>query len=176
MATPARCLANAENAKLSTGPKTEQGKATTAKNSVGHGLFAAFEHLAPADKARIGQFVIELHDGFPEQSPAYEEVIGQYAIAKWRSELCCRLQSAFFASATADERANPESAALVEQYGGDILLGHALRKEMSSAPHVKPTRAPRVSTTAEIKRAHASRADYDLTSKLQPVRSFAMVN
>ena len=102
MATPARCLANAENAKLSTGPKTEQGKATAAKNSVGHGLFAAFESLAPADKDRIGQFVIELHDGLPEQSPAYEDVIGQYAIAKWRSELCCRLQSAFFASATAD--------------------------------------------------------------------------
>jgi hypothetical protein len=90
MATPAQCIANAENAKLSTGPKTEEGKAKVAKNGVRHGLFAAFERLAPADKDRISQFVLELHNGLPEQCTAAEDIIGQYAIAKWRNELCCR--------------------------------------------------------------------------------------
>ena len=163
MATPAQCLANAENAKLSTGPKSEQGKATAAKNSVSHGLFAAFERLAPADKDRINQFVIELHDGFPEQSPAYEDVIGQYAIAKWRSELCCRLQSAFFASATADERANPESAALVERYGDDILMGQALRHD-AAGPNVfsKLTRYEARAT----KELHRASDAYDRLPKL----------
>ena len=135
MATPAQCLANAENAKLSTGPKTEAGKATVAKNGVRHGLFTAFERLAPADRDRINQFVYELHNGLPEQCTAAEDIIGQYAIAKWRNELCCRMESAFYASAIAQERTNPESAALVEEFGEDILLGHALRRD-AAGPNV----------------------------------------
>jgi SEC-C motif len=126
MATPAQCTANAENAQRSTGPKTEEGKAKVAKNGVKYGLFAAYEHLAPADKSRITQFVLELHEGFPEQNPDDEDIIGQYAIAKWRNELCFRMESAFFAATVAEERAKPESAALIEQYGEDILLGKAL--------------------------------------------------
>jgi SEC-C motif len=84
MATPAQCLANAANAQLSSGPKSKEGIAKVAQNGVRHGLFAAYERLAPA---------------------------------------------------IADERANPESAALVEVYGEDILLGHALRHD-AAGPNV----------------------------------------
>ena len=135
MSTPAQCLANAENAKHSTGPKTEEGKAKVAMNGIRHGLFTAYERLAPADSARIGQFIEELHEGFPDQCAAYEDVIRDYAIAKWRNELSTRMESAFIASAIADERANPESAALIERHGEDILLGYALRHD-AAGPNV----------------------------------------
>ena len=117
MASPAQCLANAENAKLSTGPKTEDGKAMVAKNGVSHGLFAAYEHLAPADSARIGQFIAELNAGMPQQIPVREDIVREYAIAKWRTELFYRMEASILISAVADERANPENAALIEEYG-----------------------------------------------------------
>src|SRR5258708_18078316 len=110
MATPAQSLANAQNAKLSTGPKTEAGKATSAKNGVSHGLFAAFDRLAPVDRDRINQFILELHAGFPEQCPADEDIIGQYAIAKSRNARSCPTASAFFAPAPAATRAIPDTA------------------------------------------------------------------
>ena len=129
MATPAQCIANAANAQHSTGPLTQAGKAKTAGNSVRHGLFTAFEHLAAADSARIGQIVEQLNAPIAEITAAHEEVIRQYAIAKWRSERYYAMEAAFFVSALADEREKPESAALVEKYGEDVLLGHALRHD-----------------------------------------------
>ena len=49
MATRARIKANRNNAKKSTGPRTEQGKTRVAKNALKHGLLAA----AVADKRRL---------------------------------------------------------------------------------------------------------------------------
>ena len=135
MATAAQCIANADNAQHSTGPKTVEGKAKVAKNGVSHGLFAAYERLAPADAARVTGFIEEMHAGLQEQSPVREDIIREYAIAKWRVELFYRMESSFFASAIADERADPESAALIQEYGEDILMGRALRHD-AAGPNV----------------------------------------
>ena len=154
MATPAQCIANAENAKLSTGPKTEAGKANVAKNGVQHGLFAAYERLAPADSARINEFIEELHDCFPEHCPAYEtDVIRDYAIAKWRSELFYRMEASFFESAIACGRALPETSALIEQSGEGILFGLALQRD-AAGPNVQSKLMRYESrVTKELKRA-----------------------
>jgi hypothetical protein len=42
MSTPAQVAANQQNAKLSTGPKTEDGKAISSKNNLRHGFTGAF--------------------------------------------------------------------------------------------------------------------------------------
>ena len=137
MATAAQCFANAENAKLSTGPKTEAGKANVAKNGVQHGLFAAYERLAPADSARINEFIEELHDSFPQQCAAYEaDVIRDYAVAKWRSELFYRMEASYFESAIACERALQETSPLIEQSCEGILFGLALQRD-AAGPNVQ---------------------------------------
>jgi SEC-C motif len=76
-----------------------------------------------------------MYAGLTDQSPVREDIIREYAIAKWRSELFYKMESSCLTSAVADERANPESAALIEQYGEDILLGHALRHD-AAGPNV----------------------------------------
>ena len=45
MSTESQIRANRENAQLSTGPKTEAGKATAALNNTRHGLTGAFRIL-----------------------------------------------------------------------------------------------------------------------------------
>ena len=123
MATPAQCIANVANAQHSTGPKTEEGKSRSARNGIKHGLFATYERLAPAECARVNEFIEELHDGFTEQCTSFEDIIRQYAIAKWRGELFYCMEASFYESAVADERMKDPEASQ------DLLLGGALRRD-----------------------------------------------
>ena len=135
MASPAQCMANAENVKLSTGPKTEEGKAAPAGNDVRRGLFAAYERLAPEQSARINEFIEAMHAGFPQQCIQFEEVIREFCIAKWRTEIYNEMEASFFSSIVADELENPESAALVGQTGENQIFARALRRD-SEGPKV----------------------------------------
>ena len=83
----------------------------------------------PAETARVSEIAEQLHAGIPAQRPLREDIIRNYAIAKWRSELAFRMEAAFFEAAIAEERANPASADLIEKYGEDILLGAAIRRD-----------------------------------------------
>src|SRR5579871_490611 len=80
MTSTARAAANAANAQLSTGPRTEAGKARSSRNALSHGLassqnfilpgeepaFAAMhdsllDQLAPADGVEMLEFELALH-------------------------------------------------------------------------------------------------------------------
>ena len=55
MASPAQITANQLNAQLSTGPRTEEGKAAISANALQHGLTAAFTVLAHEDQDQFDQ-------------------------------------------------------------------------------------------------------------------------
>ena len=129
MASPAQCTANAQNATLSTGPKTAEGKAAVARNSVRNGLFTAYAQLAPEHCELINRYIEDMHDGFPLQCPAFEEAIRRFAIATWRWEINLQLEASFYSSVVAKEIQIPESAALAGQFGENILLGLAVTRD-----------------------------------------------
>ena len=54
-ASEARILANRENAKLSTGPRTEAGKLQARRNALRHGLASTGVVLLPEDEARLAE-------------------------------------------------------------------------------------------------------------------------
>src|SRR5437016_6079519 len=64
MATPARLAANRQNALLSTGPRTPEGKAVACQNARTHGLLSRQVLLPDENKARLlalrEQFLAEL--------------------------------------------------------------------------------------------------------------------
>ena len=123
-------MANAENAKLSTGPKSAEGKAKVAKNGVQHGLFARYDNLAPEHSARVDEYLDMLHEGFPQQCDLYEHFIREFAIAHWRKEHYAGLESSFFAAALHQERQDPESPARVGEGADDnTVSGYALMRD-----------------------------------------------
>ena len=63
MTSPARAAANAANASLSTGPRTEEGKARSSRNAVRHGLTSKQLVIAPGQEEEFD----ELHDALLEQ-------------------------------------------------------------------------------------------------------------
>ena len=63
MTATARATANAANAALSTGPRTEEGKARSSRNAVKHGLTSKQLVIAPGEEDEFA----ELHDSLHEQ-------------------------------------------------------------------------------------------------------------
>ena len=60
MSTQAQILANQANSQLSTGPKTEAGKAISSKNNLRHGLTGPFVVLAWEDQEEFRTLQNEL--------------------------------------------------------------------------------------------------------------------
>ena len=126
MASPAQALANSQNAQHSTGPKTEAGKAKIAANGISHGLFTAYERLAPEAAERVNDLIARLRAAIPHRCDDHRDVVRDYALAIWRNELFRKMEASFFEAAVAFEVERPESAALVETYGENIVWGRAL--------------------------------------------------
>jgi hypothetical protein len=97
MASPAQILANQANARLSTGPRTPEGKAASSRNRVSHGLFCTIGALSPTDR----KIFEELRESATaEFLPACEEhhaLVAEYALAKFRIDRVRALERAFFA-------------------------------------------------------------------------------
>jgi hypothetical protein len=85
MTTADQILANQTNAQLSTGPKTAEGKARSAKNAVKHG-FNTIPALTPEDKERFLQFEADLRETVDPTDPLEEGAFLQLRDAAWRLE------------------------------------------------------------------------------------------
>ena len=64
-----RAAINKANAQSSTGPKTDEGKATAAKNSLRHGFFANVEKLLPQDAPTYINTLASLRAGLHPDGP-----------------------------------------------------------------------------------------------------------
>jgi hypothetical protein len=88
MATEAQINANRENAKASTGPKTEEGKARSSRNNTKFGLFATNICVQPEEREDYEDFCSKL---WTTLAPAdhFEEVTAAECIRNaWRLRRC----------------------------------------------------------------------------------------
>ena len=108
MATKAQIKANRENAKKSTGPHTEEGKARVSLNALKHGLLARDAVLPSEDPAEFDRQLRELeHDLRPENSLEFE-LVRQIADAQWRMRRLVRIETAFLSAALDAQRQHEE--------------------------------------------------------------------
>ncbi|HEX4748191.1 MAG TPA: hypothetical protein VH302_01495 [Bryobacteraceae bacterium] len=80
----ARLLANRENAKLSSGPKTAGGRETVSRNSVTHGLSGSkFRVLASESQSDFDELLQSLLSSYAPADPGESELVISMAQALW---------------------------------------------------------------------------------------------
>jgi hypothetical protein len=78
MATPAQIAANQANARLSTGPRTPEGKAAVSRNAVKHGFASTHE-----DRGTFEEFSEEFRKELKPATPLEDELCEQIIHAAW---------------------------------------------------------------------------------------------
>ena len=128
--TNAQMKANRNNAKKSTGPRTEEGKSRSAKNALKHGLLARDTVLPGEDPADFDRQLSSLEEDIQPANSLEFELVRQIADAQWRMRRLTRLETGFLAAAVAEKRCltekyRPEN--LRPGYDGEtLLLGSAM--------------------------------------------------
>ena len=84
MATESQINANRENAKASTGPKTEEGKAKSSRNNTKFGLFATNNCVLPEEKEDYENFCAALLNTLASADPVEEVTATEFVSNAWR--------------------------------------------------------------------------------------------
>jgi hypothetical protein len=83
MSSEARQSANADNARLSTGPRTEEGKARFSQNARKHGLTAAQLLIAAEDHEEFDEFHVQLQTDIRPQGALQQILFDQLVASAW---------------------------------------------------------------------------------------------
>ena len=140
MATRAQIKANGNNAKKSTGPRTDEGKARVAKNALKHGLLARDAVLPGEDPADFDSQLTALEADIQPANSLEFELVRQIADAQWRMRRLTRLETGFIAAAVDDTRRHAEKHrpdTLLPGYDGEtMLLGSAMLDRTQAFVHL----------------------------------------
>jgi hypothetical protein len=91
MSTAAQIAANITNAQSSTGPRTEEGKATTAKNSVTLGLYSG-DFIRPNEHQEHDDLKAALHAELSPRGATEEILFNEIVSAAWRLRRCAKVE------------------------------------------------------------------------------------
>ena len=83
MASPAQIKANTANAKLSTGPRTAEGKARSSRNGTSHGLSAADVIVFPGEEQAFADLQSGLAQDLRPVGAHQREVFDQLVYHAW---------------------------------------------------------------------------------------------
>ncbi len=96
--SPARLAANRANSQLSTGPKTEEGRAAVAQNRWRHGLTGEFMTLAWERAEDFQQLVADLRSEHQPSTPTEKLLVDRMAQHYWLMQRALSLQNLTFKS------------------------------------------------------------------------------
>jgi hypothetical protein len=119
MATPAQILANQANAQLSTGPRTEEGRARSAANATKHGLSSAFRVLPHEDQDEFNDLLDKARE---DHAPATEHqafLVEQMVKTHWLLARAQRLEARAFeylAGHLVADRDDPDSVIITKMF------------------------------------------------------------
>src|ERR1051326_4420665 len=94
MATPAQILANRENSKHSTGPRTPEGKEISNANAKTHGFSAADPVLPHEDRSQFDALVERYESEFAPTTAHEEFLLRQMVGARWKLDRLERIEIA----------------------------------------------------------------------------------
>jgi hypothetical protein len=100
MSTESQIEANRENAKLSTGPKTDAGKAVSALNNIRHGLTGAFRVLPTESQSGFDALLAAFREEHQPETLTETTLIEAMAQHHWLRRRALSLESSCYDSAT----------------------------------------------------------------------------
>ena len=109
MASPAQILANRENAQLSSGPKTTEGKQASSRNAIRHGLTGTQIVIPGEDASTYEDLRKGLRESYTPATDAERLLVDQIAANAWRLMRAQRIETAFL-SKLAEDSAHAETA------------------------------------------------------------------
>jgi hypothetical protein len=111
VATSAQLLANRNNAALSTGPRTRDGKAASSRNAIKHDLSSAFRVLAHEDQEEFDRLVEEMRAYHRPHDIHQRLLVDQMARSQWLLARAQRLQAvAYDMLAGVENDGDPDTA------------------------------------------------------------------
>ena len=140
MATQNQIQANRNNAKKSTGPRTEEGKSRASQNALKHGLLARDAVMPGEDPAEFEAQLAALEDDIQPQGALEHELVRQIADAQWRMRRLTRLETGYLAASLENHRhlakrpGSEESQLSYEQES--ILLGSCMFRGNQGLVHI----------------------------------------
>src|SRR5690349_8931535 len=94
MSSPQQITANQANAQLSTGPRTDAGKATSAQNATKYGLSAKYVPLSPEERPLFEQLEADLRSQINPQGALQEILFRDLTAAAWKLTVIDKLLGA----------------------------------------------------------------------------------
>jgi hypothetical protein len=122
MTSEARSAANRRNARYSTGPRTEAGKAASSRNATRHGLLARDTCLPDEDSAQFQHLRQRVFDDLEPEGILEETCCERIADAIWRLRRTGRLEYEIFIFETSGAQRESEGLAAQVQVIEQVLL------------------------------------------------------
>ena len=129
-----RTLANRENAKKSTGPRTAEGKAISRRNALRHGMAGEGVVLLSADEAKLAERQVTWAEDFRPRTASEAYLVSLAALHSVKLDRCAAVESAGAVAAAerAAERFGPTRRARIAALEAALRqcdrLGDALRR------------------------------------------------
>ena len=105
MSSAAQLVANIENAKHSTGPRTEAGKAASSHNALKHGLTAQTVLLPGEDEAAYKRLCADTFEDWNPSRELERALIQTLCDTQWRINRCARLETGILSADVIDFKA-----------------------------------------------------------------------
>lgn len=105
MISEKQLAANRENARKSTGPKTEAGKNRSKLNAVRHCLTGQVTVMTEQDRIAFEAFTLQIVESFHPKTAAERQLAHVYATSQWRINRAAALEEGLFTLALSEEEA-----------------------------------------------------------------------
>ena len=115
MATAAQVLANRANAQHATGPRTDQGKANSSRNSTTHGFTTGVLKIDAEDRPYFDVIEAAIIGQTKPKGALEMDAVYEFRDAAWRLRQIRKITGQLFADHAEDPFTNPESAAAMCQ-------------------------------------------------------------
>ena len=117
MATPKQIAANRENAKKSTGPKTEEGKARSCLGRYSHGFTSRKFLLKEEDADEFWALLADFLNEFQPETPFEQATVEKMTQCHWNSQRANQMQAeVWYASRCGENKEDHPTLALMMRY------------------------------------------------------------